>query len=140
MKYNPDIHHRRSIRLPHYDYSQVGYYFVTICINERLYLFGNIENNTMILNDAGKMVEIWYQETQNKFVNIRCLDHIVMPNHFHCIWQNTGENLTSLSTVVQWFKTMTTNTYIRGVKQQLWEPFYKKLWQRNYYEHVIRNE
>ncbi len=47
---------------------------------------------------------------------------------------------TSLATVIQWFKTMTTNEYIRGVKQLGWEPFDRKLWQRNYYEHIIRNE
>ena len=47
---------------------------------------------------------------------------------------------TSLSDVVQWFKTMTTNEYIRGVKQQQWQPFPGKLWQRNYWDHIIRNE
>ena len=45
-----------------------------------------------------------------------------------------------MSQIVQWFKTMTTNEYIRGVKQSQWRPFIGKLWQRNYYEHIIRNE
>lgn len=54
---------------------------------------------------------------------------------------NLGEHKGSpLHRVVQWYKTMTTNEYIRGVKQNKWEPFYGKLWQRNYYEHIIRNE
>ncbi len=52
-----------------------------------------------------------------------------------------GEHIGSpLRVVVQWFKTMTTNEYIRGVKQLGWESFDRKLWQRNYYEHIIRNE
>lgn len=52
-----------------------------------------------------------------------------------------GEHIGSpLQRVIQWFKTMTTNEYIRGVKNLGWEPFYKKLWQRNYWEHIIRNE
>ena len=55
-KYNPNIHHRRSIRLKGYDYSQEGLYFITICVKDRECLFGKIENNEMILNDAGKML------------------------------------------------------------------------------------
>ncbi len=118
----------------------------------------------MILNDAGRMIEKWYYKTAEKFPNIRCLEMIVMPNHFHCIWQiidvpyvgadprvcpnaykqgehKQGEHVGSpLHRVVQWFKTMTTNEYIRGVKQLNWESFYKKMWQRNYYEHIIRND
>jgi putative transposase len=47
---------------------------------------------------------------------------------------------TSLSEIIQWYKTMTTNAYIRGVKQSGWTPFTGKLWQRNYYEHIVRNE
>ncbi|MHC4268774.1 MAG: hypothetical protein ACYSWS_03845 [Planctomycetota bacterium] len=57
MKYNPDIHHRRSIRLECYDYSQAGLYFITLCIQNSLYLFGEITNDEMVLNDAGVMVE-----------------------------------------------------------------------------------
>lgn len=56
-KYNPNKHHRRSIRLKGYDYSQPGFYFITICVQDRDCLFGYIENKIMNLNDAGKMVE-----------------------------------------------------------------------------------
>ena len=96
--YNPDIHHRRSIRLKGYDYSQAGLYFITICTQNRACLFGEIRrgehigssNNAMILNDAGKMVEHWYYELQNKFHDIKCHEMVVMPNHFHCIIENVG--------------------------------------------------
>ena len=54
MTYNPNIHHRRSIRLKEYDYSQNGAYFVTICVQNRECLFGEIVDGEMVLNDAGK--------------------------------------------------------------------------------------
>ncbi|MBW1788124.1 MAG: hypothetical protein JRK53_16105 [Deltaproteobacteria bacterium] len=185
---------RRSIRLPGYDYSRAGAYFITICTKDRACLFGDIVNREMALNDAGRMVERWYIELENKFRDIESDAYIVMPNHFHAIIQNTGadpvvgadlcvcpngprigppmgKNVmgkrvageraagekimgeraagekimgehtgSPLPRVIQWFKTMTTNEYIRGVKQHGWPPFAGKLWQRNYYEHIIRNE
>ena len=177
MKYNPTIHHRRTIRLKGYDYAQAGLYFVTICVQNKQCVFGEIVNNEMILNDAGKMIEKWYAELPNKFSDIALGEFVVMPNHFHAIIINTGDvrpNLcvrpddfgqihrlgqthrsaptdndnnilgehigSPLHRVVQWFKTMTTNEYIRGVKTLNWQPFDKKLWQRNYWEHIIRNE
>ena len=208
--YDPNIHHRRSIRLRGYDYASEGMYFVTICTQNRECLFGKIENNAMVLNDAGRMVERWYHKTQEKFPDIVCHEMVVMPNHFHCIWENVGlvcasavganprvrpsdknnviliegehtgaqiiechENMgehtgaqiieyhenvgehtgsplrdtdlgmhvgSPLSAVVGWFKTMSTNEYIRGVKQLGWPPFDRKLWQRNYYERIIRDD
>ncbi|MES2775873.1 MAG: transposase [Bacteroidota bacterium] len=189
-KYNPRIHHRRSIRLKGYDYSSKGLYFITLCVKDRECLFGEIVNGEMLLNDAGHMIEKWYFELENKFPDIRCHEHIVMPNHFHCIIENMGipvgadlcvcpENETScidwelpefeetghagpplhpcqqtvlgepifgdhtgspLWHVIQWFKTMSTNEYIRNVKTNSWPRFNGKLWQRNYWEHIIRDE
>lgn len=181
MPYTPDIHHRKSIRLKGYDYSQAGLYFITICTQNRKWLFGEIKDGEMILNDAGEMVKHWYYELNNKFNDIKCHAMVVMPNHFHCIIENTGspvgadlcvcpitdapipsENIpgkndqdehtiqdehpirgehagSPLRAIIQWFKTMTTNNYIREVKQNDWPPFHGKLWQRNYWEHIIRN-
>ena len=223
MSYNPEIHHRRSIRLKGYDYSQEGLYFITICVHDRECLFGDIEpSRQMILNDAGKMVERWYCELENKYPDKRCHEMVIMPNHFHCIIENmeTGNNVetgdiietgthvgaplrgrpidinivppddinvvppidinivppddinvmrpnninvvhfndidhgelnngkyglhnkkynAAIGILVDWFKTMTTNEYIRGVKQYGWKRFDGKLWQRNYYEHIIRS-
>ena len=62
MTYNPNIHHRRSIRLKGYDYSKAGLYFITICVQNRDCLFGNVANDETILNDAGQMVVEWYYE------------------------------------------------------------------------------
>ena len=89
-KYNPKIHNRKSIRLKGYDYTQKGLYFVTICVQNRKCLFGNITNGILELNDAGKMISKWYYELENKFPDIKCGEHIVMPNHFHCIIHNIG--------------------------------------------------
>jgi len=158
----------------------------------------------MILNDAGKMVERWYRELENKYPDKRCHEMVIMPNHFHCIIENMGvgsqldnglhldahvgaplrgrptidengrptidengrpnidengntNNIecvhpddekyglhnkkynVTIGNLIDWFKTMTTNEYIRGVKQYGWKRFDGKLWQRNYYEHIIRS-
>lgn len=108
------------------------------------------------------MVEKWYQELEKKFLDIKCIEHIVMPNHIHYVIQNTGTSVgadlsvcpgksgehgkkgehtgSPLQKTVQWLKTMSTNEYIHNVKNNNWLPFNGKLWQRNYYEHIIRNE
>lgn len=90
MKYDPDIHHRRSIRLKEYNYSQAGWYFVTICTQHHECLFGNIVQGEMNLNDAGRMVKKWYLELENKFSDVQCLEYVIMPNHFHSVIQNVG--------------------------------------------------
>lgn len=174
---------RRSIRLKGYDYSFEGFYFVTVCCQDRVCWFGVVEDGEMILNDIGRMVDKWYYELENKFHDIKCHEMVIMPNHIHFIVENIGSSKIVISTattpvganlcvrptnyvrpneniqsnnhgeniqgehigsplrgVIQWFKTMTTNEYIRGVKHLGWEPFDGKLWQRNYYEHIIRNE
>ncbi len=85
MKYDPAAHHRRSIRLQGYDYSQAGAYFVTICTQNQDCLFGNIVDGEMRLNEAGEMVGWWYAELENKFSNIECDKFVCMPNHVHFV-------------------------------------------------------
>jgi REP-associated tyrosine transposase len=101
MKYNPDIHHRRSIRLKGYDYSQAGLYFITICTQNRLCLFGEIENGGMQINDAGIMIEHQWQELIYRFDNIKLHEFIVMPNHFHGIIKFVGVPLVGTQNVEQ---------------------------------------
>ncbi len=164
MKYNPGVHHRRSIRLKGYDYSRAGLYFVTICTRDRLCLFGKIQNGKMILNDAGTMIERQWQELINHFEKNKLHEFIVMPNHFHGIIEfpvgaplvgaldeegtrNVFPNTrvptrgtpTMVGNVVGAFKSLSTNEYIRNVKKNDWRPFNKKLWQRNFYEHIVRD-
>lgn len=179
MTYNPQKHHRRSIRLKGYDYSQAGLYFITICTQNRACLFGNIVNGKMKLNDAGQMVENeWFKLTE-RYKNIALHDFVVMPNHFHAILEIVGATLVvapndmvaqnnmvapndmvaqnekgqpqgiahtesttnkTVGEMVGAFESITTVEYIRGVKTNNWQTFYKKLWQRNYHEHIIRDE
>lgn len=140
-------HHRRTIRLDGYDYSSEGCYFVTMCTGGRQCLLGEVVRQEMRMNDVGRMVERWYRELEHKFPSVQGLDHVVMPNHFHCILHvgnpPAGADLSaavSLSTVVQWFKTMTTNEYYRHVREGSWPAVSRRLWQRNYYEHIIRSQ
>ncbi|MEO6190485.1 MAG: transposase, partial [Saprospiraceae bacterium] len=80
-KYNPNIHHRKSIRLKGYDYSQAGLYFITICCQDRACLFGHIINKEMVMNDAGKIANDCWIEIPNHFQNAVLHEHIIMPNH-----------------------------------------------------------
>ncbi|MCC6720947.1 MAG: hypothetical protein IT243_02005 [Bacteroidia bacterium] len=94
MPYNPNIHHRKSIRLKGYDYSQAGLYFITICTHNRECFFGEIvgANNDlpeMILNDAGKIANDCWFEIPQHFPNAVLHEHIVMPNHVHGIIELT---------------------------------------------------
>lgn len=103
-------------------------------------MFGNVTDGKMILNPAGEMIKKWLSELKNKFKNIELDEYIIMPNHIHLIIFIIDARQNNIPQIVQWLKTMTTNEYIRNVKQNNWKPFDQKLWQRNYYERVIRNE
>ena len=81
----PDAHHRRSIRLKHYDYSQPGAYFVTICTHARACVFGDVVDGTMVLNDAGKMAAQCWRAIPEHFPHVALDVFVVMPNHVHGI-------------------------------------------------------
>jgi putative transposase len=173
MAFDPDKHHRRSIRLKEYDYALAGAYFITLCTQGRLCLFGEVVDAVMQLNDAGRIIQIAWEELPKYYAGVETDAFVVMPNHIHCIIVlvgagpracpvdgriqgpaptissapgNTGRvrrpahTAMSLSDVIHRFKTITTKRYADGVKQYGWPPFPGRLWQRNYYEHIIRNE
>lgn len=155
MPIDPDRYHRRSVRLQGFDYAQTGAYFVTIVTQNRAPFFGEIIEGEMRLNDAGLVIECWWQDLGRRFPSVLTDAFMVMPNHIHGITlvggraerNDQGDHIgsplqldPSLASIVGWFKTMTTNDYILGVKQDGWSPFDGRLWQRNYYEHIIRNE
>jgi putative transposase len=129
---------RKQLRLKDYDYSQNNAYYVTICTKDR----------TLYFEDPGikEMITGVWNELQNKFDSVCTDEFIIMPNHIHgiiiidAIVGQTHRSAPTLGDIVRWFKTMTTNYYIRGIKNNNWKPFIEKLWQRNYYEHIIRNE
>ena len=134
---------RKQTRLKDYDYSQNGYYFITICTHNRQNLFGEIVGATLCgrPNNPDKMIEKWLLELENKFDGVKICEYIIISNHLHFIISKTGDHAGSpLRDIVGWFKTMTTNEYIENVKNNMFPPFDKKIWQRNYYEHIIRDE
>ena len=142
-----NLHRRQSPRLLHYDYAKRGAYFVTICAHNNLCLFGSIEAEEMRLNDAGRMIEGWFIELQSKFPLVDIDTHVIMPNHKHGIViieiEGNGRphrGAPTLETILDWFKTMTTNAYIRGVKSRGWPPLHKRSWQRSYFDRIVRNE
>ncbi len=158
---NADISRkRRTLRLTGYDYSQTGAYFVTVCTHERCCLFGDIVDEEMQLNDAGAMIEMLWSEIPEHYPGVEIDVYQVMPNHLHAIVLLVGtgiepgteeerttprpsvpsSGLLSLANVVQYFKTLTTSRYIHGVRESGWRPFPGTMWQRSYYEHVIRND
>jgi putative transposase len=191
MPNNLERHHRRSIRLKGYDYSLAGAYFVTIVTQHRACLFGEVVNGEMLLNDAGKMLQLEWNALPQRFPNIELDEFVVMPNHFHGILVILGKeegavrvrSLVSLpqegqtqpgqpgvgqpqagqprmgqpqagqpqgiaptgrdpvlGEVIGAWKSIGTDRYIDGVNRLDWEPFDRRLFQRNYYEHIVRDE
>lgn len=143
---NSSIAVRKQLRLREYDYSQCNAYFATICIHNRLPLFGTVQELSVGAALRGRpnrpdlMAEKWLLELQNKYPKATLDYYCIMPDHIHFIlFLDTGATYT-LPEMIGWYKTMTTNEYIRGVKAGLYAPFNKKLWQRDYFEHIIRND
>ena len=184
MPYDPEKHHRRSIRLKEYDYREPGGYFITLCAQDWKCLFGKVAEERMRLKPAGEMIQqVWYA-LPDRFPIVQLDAFVVMPNHIHAIIvltdptinhpqatdspNNVGAPLVgapadddrvdgagtrptpttrdsvrrgtvSLGDIVGAFKSITTHQYIDGVNHREWIPFVKRLWQRNYWERVIRN-
>ena len=159
-----EIFRRKQLRLKWYDYSNEWLYFITICINKNLCLLGDITGDIHHIFESWKMIETYWLELEQEYQNIELHEYIVMPNHFHGIieisWSHEQcdckvcrgapcgypeevicpYNKQTLWNIIWSFKSKTTNKYIKNVQNNNWEPFYKKLWQRNYYEHIIRDE
>ena len=143
-----------------YDYSESGLYFVTICTQEREDLFGNVIEGSMVLNNVGEMIEKTWSEIPAIFPDIEIDTLQMMPDHLHIIISvgadlrvcpkksinivdtngSTRRSTPTFGTYIQRFKTMTTHRYIDGIQNFGWRRFNRRLWQRNYYEHVIRDE
>ena len=148
--------HRRSIRLKNYDYSQPGAYFVTVCTKGKEFLLGNITNEEIQLSPVGNIVEKCWMELPNHFDNVELDEAIIMPNHFHGIivltensrgvqlnaptkkrdnslYSRISPRRNTLPIIIRTFK--------GAVK--MWcnhNGMNDFQWQRNYYEHIIRND
>jgi len=141
MRYNPNLHNRHSIRLQNWNYANTGAYFITICCENRKCLFGEIVNGNMILNECGRIAENKWNELPQHHPNVELGEFIVMPNHIHGILKivknaaelgasaNISPKPGTLPTIIRSYKS--------SVSKQINNP---PVWQRNYYEHIIRNE
>ncbi|OGC57386.1 hypothetical protein A3H26_03280 [candidate division WWE3 bacterium RIFCSPLOWO2_12_FULL_36_10] len=152
--------YRRSIRLKNHDYSRVGKYFITICTKNRECLFGDVVNGEVVLNDIGNTINTQWNKLLNRFNNIQLDEYVVMPNHFHGIIIIKSNPIVGVSFMKPDIKmeiiksnrhmglmnqTPTLGQIIRYFKSKCTYEIHKnklnvKLWQRNYYEHIIRTE
>ena len=167
MKPKSNLPRRRATRLQGYDYSQSGAYFVTICVQHRQCIFGTIIDGKMHLNEISKIVVEWWNHIPQHFSFVKLDEYVIMPNHMHGIiaWDEVGarsprpsdttkvvearplcsqENARSrrgevtsplLGQIVAYFKYQST----KFINQHHNTPG-KRIWQRNYYDHVIRDD
>ena len=168
-KFDPQKHHRRSIRLKGYDYASAGAYYVTIVAWHREFLFGEGVNKEMVLSRYGEIVQKWWEEIPVHFPDVETGAFIVMPNHVHGIIviaerRGTGtvpreygineisnDNDTcpeiqggetpplrapTLGQIIAYFKYQSTKEMNKVENTGT----VTKFWQRNYYEHIIRDE
>ena len=210
MNLNPSLPHRRTLRLPEFDYAQPGAYFVTIVTQYRKPIFGQIVDGEMVLNEVGWMIKDVIDQIPEHYLGVNVELFVIMPNHVHLLFlifdvvadpragvvagprachanqiedgqprgvdptkerlslpvqdpragvvaglcacqanqiedgQPRGVVLTkeqlSLPEIVHRIKSFTTHRYMKGVIERGWTRFEKRLWRRNYYEHIIRNE
>ena len=165
INYNPKKHHRKSIRLAGYDYSQAGLYFVTICCEDKICRFGQVKNGTMVLNEYGQIANDEWLKTAQIRPHVQLHEFVVMPNHIHGIIQlldigrgelhspNTNElhspdNNWGVCKTPLRGPSQTIGAIVRGYKSSVTKQINLlcaidasiKLWQRNYHDHIIRNE
>lgn len=161
MNYNPEIHHRKSIRLKGYDYSSNGAYFITICVKNRECLFGEIIKNKMNLSEIGKIAHKFWQEIANHFENVQIDNFVIMPNHVHGIIVINNVGVIHELPLLHELQPQSDDNFPENIKRrkmlipkiigrykmnvskninQIIEAPAMSIWQRNYYEHIIRSE
>ncbi len=144
---NHGRHHRRSIRLKGYDYAQAGAYFVTMCTQGRVCLFGDVVDGQMQLNECGQVVADSWLWLSGRYPYVGMDEWVVMPNHLHGIiilsepdcrgGSRTAptKNRKSIGRLIGAFKTVSTKR-LNAMRSTPGVP----VWQRNYYEHIVRSE
>jgi len=126
---------RKNPRLEGYDYSLAGCYFVTIVVQDRECMFGKITDGLMDLTGEGVCLQKWLDEIPTHFPNVHVLAHIIMPNHLHAIIQiEESKSKPTLGQVIAYFKYQTTKEICIIRETTI------RVWQRNYYDHIIRDE
>jgi len=165
MNVNTILPNRKTIRLQNFDYSSEGAYFITIVCQNRCRFFGEIKNEQMILNEYGKIAEEEWKNSVKIRTNISLGEFIVMPDHMHMIlhiekqsipisenklwtYSNPKSPSHTIGAIIRGFKGATTkkiNLLLNSENGRIairsnGEFIKHKIWQRNYYEHIIRDE
>lgn len=147
MKYDAKTHHRRSIRLQGYDYAQNGAYFITICVHEEKCIFGSVVNHKMVLNEFGIIAHDEWIKSSKIRAEIEIDECVIMPNHLHGIVFIQNQSSPTLTGKTTGFKNKSIGSLVAGYKSTVTKQINlirgmpaTPVWQRNYYEHIIRNE
>ena len=144
---------RKQNRLKNYDYSDNGWYFITVCSKDRKNIFGKYKNlvgaalvsarNNIKLSIIGKIIDTQWNNIKNQYKNIELDEYIIMPNHLHGIIIINNRAQTSgaptISQIIRSFKSKSTLAYLNHLKQNNMK-FPVNLWQRNFHDHIIRND
>jgi len=137
MPYDPEKHHRHSIRLQHYDYRKPGSYYVTICTHEKHRFFGEIQNNTACLNEPGNIAQRNWLALPQRFPTLEIDEYIIMPDHMHGIITiaeiPSSTKAPTLGQIVQVFKGATS----RQIRTTCLPEF---AWERDFFERIIRKD
>ena len=139
----PGTRHRHSNRLKGYDYSPSGAYFITICTHDKVCLFGDIVDGEMRLNDLGMIVETAWFDLPNHYSHVTLDSFCIMPNHVHAVivlddsmHGNRARIMNNpLPEIVRAFKSFSARRI-----NELRDSKGVSVWQRDYYEHIIRDE
>ena len=141
----PDVLSQRSSpRWRRYDYRLDGWYFVTLCVQDRLRLFGRIEPSGVALSEPGRLIRDSLLELERFETGLRVDTLVVMPDHLHAILAlarpGGADPVRDLGAIVGRYKSLSTRRYAAGVHGRGWPPLRGRLWQRSYYDRVIRDE
>lgn len=160
-KFDPQKHHRRSIRIKGYDYSQEGAYYATVVVHRRECLFGEIVDGKMILNEYGRIADECWRAIPEHFPTVELGAYVVMPNHVHgiiaiidndradavasarrgTIYRAPTENIEQFGNPVKGSLPTIVRTYKAAVTRRIGRELNATgIWQRNYYEHIIRDD
>ena len=134
----PPAPNRKNLRWKGFGYTSKGYYFITVNVHDGKHLLGEMVNGEVQSNAAGLMVYDVLQQLPKQYDGTEIACMVIMPNHIHLLLFNGGGHY--IPDIMRWFKSLTTSRYMRGVREQGWSPFHKTFWQRNYFDHVVRNQ
>lgn len=162
MDANQTNYNRNSIRLPLYDYSSKGMYFITLCVQGWANIFGEVYGGELKLNLFGKIAKEEWLKTEQIRKNVKLHEFIIMPNHFHAIVEILFSDIKAKNNELNQFKSpsQSIGAIVRGckraatkrIKRKIYNKKHvgvpsvlksidlsKSIWQRNYYDHIIRN-